>query len=157
MIEHNGDQFKYILTIAETGLTPKNVEISDWQKANYTMNTNNIFTAYNITIKAHNEKGDSTAELKPIIGYSGEDSKCKNNIFYTTNVHSPLHIYYTPRNEVRGGYTGITLSVRPSVRLSVRPSVCRRARLGKIARLGIGCRGGYFVPLGQPHSSFKEI
>ena len=79
MIEHNGDQFKYILTIAETGLTPKNVEISDWQKANYTMNTNNIFTAYNITIKAHNEKGDSTAELKPIIGYSGEDSKCENN------------------------------------------------------------------------------
>ena len=29
-----------------------------------------------------------------------------------------------------------------------------RARLGKIGRLGIGCRGGYFVPLGQPHSSF---
>ena len=28
--------------------------------------------------------------------------------------------YYTPRNEVRGGYTGITLSVCPSV--------CRRAR-----------------------------
>ena len=37
----------------------------------------------------------------------------------------------------------------------VRLSVClsTRARLGKIARLGIGCRGGYFVPLGQPHSS----
>ena len=34
------------------------------------------------------------------------------------------------------------------------PSVCRRARLGKIAQLGIGCRGGYFVPLGQPHSSY---
>ena len=31
--------------------------------------------------------------------------------------------YYTPRNEVRGGYTGITLSVR----LSVRPSVDARA------------------------------
>ena len=69
---------------------------------------------------------------------------------------------YTPRNEVRGGgYTGITLSVRPSVRLvrpsvrlSVRPSVCRRAPLGKIAQLGIGCRGGCFVLLGQPHSSF---
>ena len=41
------------------------------------------------------------------------------------------------------------------VRPSVCPSVCRRARLGKIARLGIGCRGGYFVPLGQPHSSLK--
>ena len=35
--------------------------------------------------------------------------------------------YYTPRNEVEGGYTGFTLFVRPSVRLSVclsvRPSV----------------------------------
>ena len=49
-----------------------------------------------------------------------------------------------------GGYTGITLSVRPSVC----PSVCRRTQLGKIARLGIGYRGGYFVPLGQPHSSW---
>ena len=48
-----------------------------------------------------------------------------------------------------GGYTGITPSVCPSV--------CRRAWLGKIARLGIGCRGGYFVPLGQPHSSFLLV
>ena len=36
----------------------------------------------------------------------------------------------------------------------VRLSVCRRARLGLISRLGIGCRGGYFVPLGQTHSIF---
>ena len=33
-------------------------------------------------------------------------------------------LVYTPHNEVLGGYTGIGLSVRPSVRLSVRPSVC---------------------------------
>jgi hypothetical protein len=36
--------------------------------------------------------------------------------------------YYTPRNELVGGYTGFTMSVRPSacpsVRPSVRPSVC---------------------------------
>ena len=31
--------------------------------------------------------------------------------------------YYTPATKL-GGYTGITLSVRPSVRLSVCPSVC---------------------------------
>ena len=53
-----------------------------------------------------------------------------------------------PRNEVRGG---ILESPCPSVRLSV------DARLGKIARLGIGCRGGYFVPLGQPHSSYQSF
>ena len=59
--------------------------------------------------------------------------------------------FYTPRNEVRGG---ILESPCPSVRPSVRPSVCRRARLGKIARLGLVAAGGYFVPLGQPHSSY---
>ena len=69
---------------------------------------------------------------------------------------SNTRIYnYTPRNEVRGGILespcpSIGLSVCLSVRLSDRKT---RARLGKIARLGIGCRGGYFVPLGQPHSS----
>ena len=31
----------------------------------------------------------------------------------------PSLCFYTPRNDVRGGYTGITLSVRPSVRPSV--------------------------------------
>ena len=59
--------------------------------------------------------------------------------------HTLVSTCYTPRNEVRGG--GILESPCPSVRLET------RARLGKIARLGIGCRGGYFVPLGQPHSS----
>ena len=59
------------------------------------------------------------------------------------------YTFIIPPTTKLGGYTGITLSVRPSV--------CRRARLGKIARLGIGCHGGYFVPLGQPHSSFDYI
>ena len=58
-------------------------------------------------------------------------------------------LYYTPRNEVRGG--GVYWN-HP-----VCPSVCRRAWLGKITQLGIGCRGGYFVPLGQPHSSWLSI
>ena len=57
-----------------------------------------------------------------------------NLIFMMNNCssyHVPLRMltssYYTPRNEVEGGYTGFTLFVRPSVRLSVclsvRPSV----------------------------------
>ena len=62
-----------------------------------------------------------------------------------------LQNYYTPPTKLGGG---ILESPCPSVC----PSVCRRARLGKIARLGIGCRGGYFVPLGQPHSSlFQKV
>ena len=38
------------------------------------------------------------------------------------NVMLPM-LLYPPHNEVVGGYTGFTPSVRPSVRLSVRPSV----------------------------------
>ena len=62
---------------------------------------------------------------------------------------SAFKVFLYPRNEFRGVYWN------HPVRPSVCPSVCRRARLGKIARLGIGCRGGCFVPLGQPHSSFS--
>ena len=85
--------------------------------------------------------------------------------------------YIPPPNFVCGGYNDLRLTeirnmpsissyviIPPATKLgggilespcpSICPSVCRRARLGKIARLGIGFRGGYFVPLGQPHSSF---
>ena len=74
-------------------------------------------------------------------------------LFYCTTDQVWVSSIFIPPATKLGGYTGITLSVCLSIRPSVRPSVCRRARLGKIARLGIGCRGGYFVPLGQPHSS----
>ena len=57
------------------------------------------------------------------------------------------HIFIPPATKLGGGVYW---------NHPVRPSVCRRARLGKIARLGIGCRGGYFVPLGQPHSSLLK-
>ena len=42
-------------------------------------------------------------------------------------MQSSVNNYYTPTTKL-GGYTGITMSVRPSVRLSVRPSV--RPHLG---------------------------
>ena len=40
-----------------------------------------------------------------------------------------LCCYHTPRQRSWGGYTGFTLSVRPSVRSFVRPSVCRPNRV----------------------------
>ena len=60
---------------------------------------------------------------------------CISNETKTTLLFMPLEwnlgvSSYTPRNKVRGGYTGITLSVRPSVCLSVRLSV--DAWLGKM-------------------------
>jgi hypothetical protein len=48
---------------------------------------------------------------------------CKKRLVQTTLFPFPVMFYYTPRNEVVGGYTGFTTSVRPSVCPSVRPSV----------------------------------
>ena len=44
-------------------------------------------------------------------------------------------------NEVRGGYTGFTLSVRPSVR----PSVCRRHGFGSISQVCFGISISNFI------------
>lgn len=78
-IEHNGQQFKYILTIQREGqgldqVTP--VTISEWSRFRYEKQTNDIFTPYLITIKANNEAGDSTAPVQEHRGFSAEDSKC---------------------------------------------------------------------------------
>jgi hypothetical protein len=43
---------------------------------------------------------------------------------WTYNLQHLMQFLYPPRNEVVGGYTGFTMSVRLSVRPSVRPSVC---------------------------------
>ena len=56
-------------------------------------------------------------------------------ICWVLNWNLLMKLFYTPRNEVRGGVYW-NHPVRPSVCLSVSPSVCRRARLGKIAQLG---------------------
>lgn len=77
-IEHNGQQFKYILTIQREGqgldqVTP--VTISDWSTFRYEKQTNDIFVPYMITIKANNEAGDSTAPVQEHRGWSAEDSE----------------------------------------------------------------------------------
>lgn len=82
-IEHNGQQFKYILTIQREGqgldqVTP--VTISEWSQFRYEKQTNDIFTPYLITIKANNEAGDSTAPVQEYRGFSAEDSKCLDAI-----------------------------------------------------------------------------
>jgi hypothetical protein len=50
-------------------------------------------------------------------------AKAQNTASGRENLMANALYSYTPRNEVVGGYTGIGLSVRPSVCLSVRPSV----------------------------------
>ena len=50
-----------------------------------------------------------------------------------------------PPNEVGGGYTGFTLSVRPSVCLSVCPSVCRRHGFRSISQVCFGISISNFI------------
>ena len=55
-------------------------------------------------------------------------------------------INYTPaQRSWRGGYTGFTLSVCPSVRLSVRPSVCRRHGFRSISQVCFGISISNFI------------
>ncbi|XP_048738673.2 neuroglian-like isoform X2 [Ostrea edulis] len=75
-IEHNGQQFKYILTIQREGqgldqVIP--VTISDWKTFRYEKQTNDIFVPYLITVKANNEIGDSSSSVVEKTGYSAEE------------------------------------------------------------------------------------
>ena len=55
-------------------------------------------------------------------------------------------IHYTPaQRSWRGGYTGFTLSVCPSVRLSIRPSVCRRHGFRSISQVCFGISISNFI------------
>ena len=52
------------------------------------------------------------------VGSLGMDKEIHPTLYWACD-----YLLYPPHNEVVGGYTGFTPSVRPSVRLSVRPSV----------------------------------
>ena len=54
-------------------------------------------------------------------------------------------IIIPPPNEVGGGYTGFTLSVRLSVCPSVRPSVCRRHGFRSISQVCFGISISNFI------------
>ena len=76
------------------------------------------------------------------------DNECN---IYICNIHNsswwkPLkEIIIPPPNEVGGGYTGFTLSVRPSVRPSVPPSVCRRHGFRSISQVCFGISISNFI------------
>ena len=56
-----------------------------------------------------------------------------------------LPLLYPRPTKLEGGYTGFTLSVRPSVRLSVRPSVCRRHGFRSISQVCFGISISNFI------------
>lgn len=76
-IEHGGDNFRYVLSISRRGNNPfdDTKTISNWRDDRFELLTNDIYVPYNITIKAANEHGDSSAPLIVHTIYSGESSK----------------------------------------------------------------------------------
>lgn len=76
-IEQGGDNFHYVLSIMRSGNAPVDFTrtLSDWRLKRYEYLTNDIYVAYNVTIKASNQYGDSAAELRTVTIHSGESSK----------------------------------------------------------------------------------
>ena len=54
-------------------------------------------------------------------------------------------LLYPRPTKLEGGYTGFTLSVRPSVRLSIRPSVCRQHGFRSISQVCFGMSISNFI------------
>ena len=72
----------------------------------------------------------------------GNVYSCKFTLFIGGTIY---FIIIPPPNEVGGGYTGLTLSVRLSVCPSVRPSVCRRHGFRSISQVCFGISISNFI------------
>ena len=67
------------------------------------------------------------------------------NDVHPKNAVTLFMLLYPRPTKLEGGYTGFTLSVRPSVRLSVRPSVCRRHGFRSISQVCFGISISNFI------------
>ena len=73
-IQHNADNFKYVLTIKKDGKTTKH-EIYDWQENQKEINYGDVYSPYEIYVEAHNTLGPYSRPAVVHIGYTGEDSE----------------------------------------------------------------------------------
>ena len=74
-IEHNADNFKYVLVIKKNGITNR-TEISDWRENQKEINYDLVYSPFEIYVEAYNEMGTYARPAVVHIGYTGEDSKC---------------------------------------------------------------------------------
>lgn len=77
-IEQNGPDFKYVVTYQRVDLENAVEHVANVQNPeawHYVVPDRNlgIFKPFRITVKANSARGDSTADLNAVIGYSGED------------------------------------------------------------------------------------
>jgi len=86
-IEQNGPDFKYIITYVRNDTPDAQPYVAAVQQPDawhYVAPQTDlgVFTAFRITVKAANSRGDSSASLIPVIGYSGEDGKVSVFCFF---------------------------------------------------------------------------
>ena len=91
-IEQNGPDFKYVVTFER--LDQENAQelrytVQDPEAWHYVVRDRNlgIYKPYRITVKANNERGDSTADLNSVIGYSGENGETYHCCFHARLYH----------------------------------------------------------------------
>lgn len=81
MIEQNGPDFKYIIAYRRTDdptVTGDTIAVvQDPTAWHYVVPDTNlgIYRPFRITVKANNARGDSSANLGAVIGYTGESGK----------------------------------------------------------------------------------
>ena len=88
-------------------------------------------------------------------------SKAVLDKFFPYCWYATMLLYPRP-TKLEGGYTGFTLSVRPSVRLSICPSVCRRHGFRSISQVSFGISISNFicilmVAIGRSLSIFSDV
>ena len=77
-IDQNGPGFQYLLEYKRVGdndVNKKTENLDDWRQYKIRIPSGDIYTAYEITLKATNSIGEASATAQTIIGYSGEDSE----------------------------------------------------------------------------------
>ena len=73
-IDHNADNFKYVLVIKKDGKTTRQ-EISDWTETQKEIDYGLVYTPFEIYVEAHNALGTYSRPAVIHIGYTGEDSE----------------------------------------------------------------------------------
>ena len=72
-IDHNADNFKYVLVIKKDGMMTS-YEISDWTVTQKEIDYGLVYTPFKVYVEAQNALGACSRPVTILTGYTGEDS-----------------------------------------------------------------------------------
>ena len=73
-IDHNADNFKYVLVIKEGEMTTS-YEISDWTVTQKEIDYGLVYTPFKFYVEAQNALGACSRPVNILTGFTGEDSE----------------------------------------------------------------------------------